>query len=113
MNPYYIVVEEWNYPTESGREVCDLTFDSLEEAIAKCKEFAGYAEQNFEDNVKQDVLPPAITEDKGKSNGVIITTRTGLDPFYYYARVITMEPLHDLTYVAMQGNRFRLIGDQK
>ena len=43
--PYYLVVEEWNYPTESGREPSQHT-------------------------------------------GYILTTRLGLDPFYYLARVV-------------------------
>lgn len=34
---YYIVVNEWNYPTESGREIIG-DYDTLEEAKAVAKE---------------------------------------------------------------------------
>ena len=29
---YYIIITEWNYPTESGRDIIDTTFDTRQEA---------------------------------------------------------------------------------
>jgi len=91
MTPYYLVVEEWNYPTESGREVYADTFDTKAEALAKCELIAkDEFVTNFAAAVGQDALPPGRCED-----GTLVTTKMGLDPFYYYARVITVEPTGD------------------
>ena len=38
-NIYYLLLMEWNYPTESGRDVhCD-TFDTRDEALTKAREY--------------------------------------------------------------------------
>lgn len=39
-NKYYIIVSEWNYPAESGRDVYSDTFDTKEDAFSKAKELA-------------------------------------------------------------------------
>lgn len=87
MPPYWLVWEEWNYPTESGREPHPVTFDMEEGAIAACMELAESERANFAGN-GMDGLPPARCGD-----GFIITTKMGLDPFYYYARFMKVEPL--------------------
>jgi hypothetical protein len=84
---YYLVAEEWNYPTESGRDPHPLTYDTLGDALAACR---GLAEENAADfaaSTGMDCLPPQQCGD-----GVIVTTKTGLDPFYYYARAVRVEP---------------------
>ena len=51
---YYIVVNEWNYPTESGRVIIGDVDDALEaEAIAKEEYEKEY--NNFLDNVSGDI----------------------------------------------------------
>ena len=81
--PYYLVVEEWNYPTESGREPSQLTYDGLDEAISACRELAEAERGNFTAVTGLDCLPPETCD-----TGYILTTRMGLDPFYYLARVV-------------------------
>lgn len=88
--PYYLVVEEWNYPTESGHDVFDRTYDSKEEALAMCEYLASLESVTFHANAKQDALPP-----EQYYTGYIITTKAGLDPFYYYARVVEVTPAVD------------------
>lgn len=93
MTPYFLLVEEWNYPTESGREVHDLTYeeDEREDGIAACMKLANDELPNFEASTKEDALPP---ERLGNGDGVIITTRMGLDRFYYAARLLKVTPLY-------------------
>lgn len=87
MPPYWLVWEEWCYPTESGREPHPVTFDTEAGALAACMELADAERANFDAN-GMDGLPPARYGD-----GFIITTKMGLDPFYYYARFMKIEPL--------------------
>lgn len=88
MDTYYLIVEEWNYPTESGRDPHPLTYDTLEAALAACYALAGENVGDLAASTRMDCLPPQ----QCGSDGVIVTTKTGIDPFYYYARVIRVEP---------------------
>lgn len=45
---YYIVINEWLYPTESGRDFVG-TFDTLEEAVKAAKNEYDVEFQNFRD----------------------------------------------------------------
>lgn len=44
---YYLVTTEWLYPTESGRDVVEFTYDTKEEAFAKCKKLCEEEVDNF------------------------------------------------------------------
>ena len=88
MEAYYLIVEEWNYPLESGRDPHPLTYDTPEDALAECHELAKLEADNFAVSTGMDCLPPQ----QCGNDGVIITTKMGLDPFYYYARVVRVEP---------------------
>ena len=81
------MVEEWNYPTESGRDPHPLTYDTPEDALAACRELAEGNVGDLAAGTGMDCLPP-----QQYGSGVIVTTKTGLDPFYYYARVVRVEP---------------------
>ena len=103
---YYIVVEEWLYPNESGREIVGdfgrviggMEADGDESSIAlnKAKELAEAEEQNFEMACGTDCLPATQYDNKNGGNvnmstdeiGYIITSKNGLDDWYYAARII-------------------------
>ena len=88
-----MVVEEWKFPTGSGREPCQRTFDTIEGALVKCLRLAENALRDFFDEGvggKVDALPPEMYND-----GYIVTTKAGLDPYYYYARAVRVDALTD------------------
>lgn len=90
---YFIVIEEWTFPTESGREPSRYTFDTLAEALVECLRLAEEALPDFFNNgvgEEGDVLPPEMYND-----GYIVTTKAGLDPYYYYARAVRVDTLTD------------------
>ena len=80
---YFLVVEEWNYPTESGQDPDQVVYYSLDEALDACEVMARAEMHNFSDVTELDCLPPARCDD-----GFILTTKMGLDPFYYFVRVV-------------------------
>lgn len=55
MSKYYIVINEWNYPTNSGREIIS-DYDTLKEArkVAKKEYLDEY--DNFLDNTKGKIF---------------------------------------------------------
>ena len=55
---YYIVFTEWNYPTESGRELID-TYDSLIEAEESVKRVGEQEYNNFLDVNKNSLYKEA------------------------------------------------------
>ena len=87
VKPYYLVIEEWNYPSESGREPSLNTYDSKEEALKVCRDMAESEVANFRTATGADTLPVGWCHD-----GAILTTKTGLDPYYYYARIVQVVP---------------------
>lgn len=90
MTAYYLILDEWNYPTESGRGVLPETYDSGEfgDALQKCIAMAEAEKENFEECTGEDALPVVRTPD-----GAILTTKSGLDEFYYAVRLIKITPL--------------------
>lgn len=88
---YYIVVTEWNYSTESGRDVIG-DFDSRDEALVKCFELCDDELDNF-GLACGDYLAPEECEPSRKDvGGVIITPKNGLlDGWFFVARVIAVE----------------------
>ena len=87
---YFVVVEEWNYPCESGRNIVD-DFDTYDEALAKSMDMCENEMDNFCDNIKGDCLNPE--EMSGDERGVIITSKMGLDKFYYACRIFEINSL--------------------
>ena len=87
MPQYWLVWSGGDYPTESGREPCSVTFGTEAEALSACEKLADNERVNFARNCS-DGLPPERCGD-----GFIITTKNGLDKFYYYARFKKIEPL--------------------
>ena len=91
MDSYYIAVEEWLYPTESGRNIVD-DFDTKDEAVAYAKRAAGEEMDNFSAATGDDPLPPDEIADEGQS-GAIVTAKNGLDDWYYAIRVFRIDPI--------------------
>lgn len=94
MPPYYIIMEEWLYPTESGREPVDVTFDTEEEALEFTESLGENELVTFEMQTREDPLAPQRhLPTCGDNGGTIVTSKNGLDPWYYAARVYKIEPL--------------------
>lgn len=87
---YYAVMKEWNYPCESGRDFVD-DFDTYEEALAKSMEICEEEMDNFCANIGGDCLNPE--ELGGEDKGVIVTSKMGLDHFYFACRIVEMTSL--------------------
>ena len=87
---YFMVVSEWNYPTESGRDFeCD--FDTLEEAKNRAKELCLSERSNFAEATGCDPLTPASVDlgsDEMDGFRHVITPKNGLDEWWYSARGI-------------------------
>lgn len=91
MLPYYIVVEEWNYPTESGRNIL-TDFTDEEGAFDLAKDIAEAETRNFFENTAEDPLPPAQYEPmNGDVGGYLITGKDDSDMFYC-TRVFRVDP---------------------
>lgn len=94
MPPYYIIIEEWLYPTESGREPVDVTFDTRDEALEFSETLGEKELEAFENQTGVDPLnPQRYVPACGDIGGTIVTAKNGLDPWYYAARVYKIEPL--------------------
>lgn len=87
---YYIVVTEWNYPTDSGRDVIG-DFDSMDEALVRCFELCDDELDNFGLACGDYLAPEECDGNKGAVGGVIITPKNGLDDWFFVARVIAVE----------------------
>ena len=88
-NKYYIVVTEWLYPDESGREVI-TDFDTKDEALTRCFELCDDELDNY-GLVCGDYLAPEQYKDKNGVEGVIITTKNGLDDWYFKAKIVEVK----------------------
>ena len=86
---YYIVVTEWQYPTESGREVIS-DFDTKDEALVRCFELCDDELDNY-GLVCGDYLLPEQYENKDGTEGVIVTAKNGLDDWYFKAKIIEVK----------------------
>lgn len=91
MNPYYIVVEEWLYPAESGREVHADTFDSEEDAIRECEAKRAAETANFSENCRCEAVAACAAH--GQDMMCVLTPRECDDPWYYAARVLRVDPV--------------------
>jgi len=108
---YCIVVEEWLYPTESGRNVIgdygrviggsSEDGDETSLALEKARELAEAEEQNFEKACGVDCLPATQYNNKNgydanmsvDETGYLITSKNGLDDWYYAVRIIPVSSL--------------------
>ena len=90
-DPYFIVVNEWLYPAESGHDVVG-TYPVYEQALNRCKlecegEIGNYARAG-----KCDPLAPAEVADlDGVPSKFIITAKNGLDEWWFASRIIAVE----------------------
>lgn len=87
---YYIVVEEWNYPTESGRELVgdyDTMAQALNAAKRKCEvEKFCYSEATGCDPLVGEVC---VAENGNmRKRGYCITDKKGVEDFWYHAKII-------------------------
>lgn len=88
---YYILVTEWKYPTETGREIIG-DFGSRDEAIVRAFELCDDERDNFTQATGCDCLPPEECEGSaGDVGGVILTPKNCLDEWFFIARVIEVE----------------------
>lgn len=89
---YYVMVEEWNYPTESGVNVFEATYmvDELKNALTVARLKCEVERDNFFENTKLDATPLNLI-DEGK--GYIITDKNGLEDFYYAVRLVEMNTI--------------------
>ena len=86
---YYIVVTEWLYPTESGREVI-TDFDTKDEALVRCFELCDDELDNYWKTCGDYLTPGHFTNEDG-NEGVIITAKNGLDEWFFQAKVIEVK----------------------
>lgn len=93
MQSYYVVVGEWNYPTESGGDPVDITFDDREEALDFAKKMCEDEQWNYMEATRCSSSSIEYREDDG-TEGYIITDMNDNEPFYFYARIIKIEPLN-------------------
>lgn len=86
---YYLVVTEWLYPTESGHDVEPLTFDTLDEAMQRCRTVCDTELVNYED-VCGDAMYPGLLRDEpiDEPKGYIIIPKNGLDKWFFAAKVV-------------------------
>lgn len=92
---YYMLVEEWLYPTESGREPRTETFDSLPGALVAAMDIANSERPNFSDNTGCDALPAGLGAPlAGDLGHAIITAGSGGtedDAWFYVVRAFAIE----------------------
>ena len=86
---YYIVVAEWLYPTESGRDVI-TDFDTKDEALVRCFELCDEELDNY-GLACGDYLAPEQYKDDDGTEGVIVTAKNGLDEWYFKAKIIEVK----------------------
>lgn len=87
---YFIVVDEWNYPTSSGREVIG-DYDTLEEAKSVANfeydnEYSNFIEVNGE--TYEEACGEVVGEN-GESTGFIInSSKNETENMWFYSRII-------------------------
>lgn len=91
---YYALMEEWLYPTESGREPVDVTFESYGEALdyadSMCeKEMANFRAACRYEPTHPDHYFPKDQLDRDPA-GSVITVKNGLEEWWYGVRVIPL-----------------------
>ena len=98
---YYIMVEEWRYPTESGSDlIADYSADELDEALEKAESMVDAELENFRLSCCGSEWPMRHNNMNGgnpmmcpNEMGCMLTTKDGLDPWYYAVRLIPIVSL--------------------
>lgn len=94
MKSYYILVEEWNYPTENGREPVGITFDDKDEALKYARFMCEKEDENYCEATGCDSLPAGhCVDDENGKEGYILTDKNGVEPFYYFVRLFEIKPI--------------------
>jgi len=76
---YFVLVWEWLAPTESGREVLDLTYDTLDEALEAAREHLERERPNFISATGLNASEPARYGDLM----CLVNAGDGPDPEWY------------------------------
>lgn len=86
---YYIVINEWNYPTESGRDLI-ATYDLYEEALNCIEDEYNKEKQNFIDvnNGLYKEACGAYQDDSGKTIGYMLHSSQYEDEDMYFRSFI-------------------------
>ena len=87
---YYILVEEWLYPTESGRDFVN-DYDTIEEAEEAALDACGCEKYNFSYACKCDPTTPSLVKENGKTIGAIITDKNGTEDWWYAVKIVEVE----------------------
>lgn len=92
---YYIVVIEWNYPTESGRDIID-DYDTLEEAREAAKEQYENEFQNFKEvndgNIYMAACGETVDRHTQECTGFVLNSSEYEDEnMWFRSRIITVE----------------------
>ena len=86
-NKYYIVVAEWLYPTESGREIFN-DFDDYDEAFETAHCRVQDEIENYTEVTKCDATPINLNP---TLDGYIITDDKGLEEWWFQAKIVEVE----------------------
>jgi hypothetical protein len=84
-NAYYVVITEWLYPTESGRDLGG-DYDTYDEALNVARQLV---EDECRDNWSEAThTDPSTIDFNSDSNGYIITDKSGLEDWWFQAKII-------------------------
>lgn len=91
-DPYFIVVNEWLYPAESGHDVVE-SYNVWEHALNCAKRECEHELKTYSEVCGCDPLQPAaVVAENGLPEKFIITAKNGLDEWWFASRVIIVEP---------------------
>ena len=87
---YYLVINEWLYPTESGRDFVD-DYDTHEAAMSRCREECERERANYEEvsNCKARLDQC----EKANFNGCLMTTSDKCVEWHFLSRVIAVSAM--------------------
>lgn len=87
-NRYYIVVTEWLYPTESGREIFN-DFDDYDEALETAYNLVQDEIENYTEATKCEPSPITYNlKETLNTDGYIITDKKGLKDWWFQAKIV-------------------------
>ena len=86
-NKYYVVVTEWLYPTESGREAMS-DWNTFEEALNECHTLVLDEVYNYSEATNCDPTQISLNSNQ---NGYLITDSKGLEDWWFQAKIIEVE----------------------
>ena len=76
---YFVLVEEWLTPTESGREVINTTYDTLDEALVAAREHLEKERESFSSAIRLKATNP----EKCGELSYVMTPGEGQDDEWY------------------------------